>query len=104
MLAAEIADGAREIASLADAVELGLERIGAETGVPFRPRERRPFLPHVTLARARRPGIRVSPREPDIPLDCPCLFDSVVLYRSELRPDGPRYEALERIPLGQPAG
>lgn len=100
VLAAGLGDGAREIAALADGIERELERVGAETGVPFRPRERRPFLPHVTLARARRPGIGVPARGLAVPLDCPCRLDTVALYRSEPGPGGPRYEALELMTLG----
>jgi len=86
--------------ALADGIERELERVGEETGLPFRPRERRPFLPHVTLARAGRPGISVSARELAVPLDCPWSVDTVALYRSDPGSDGPRYEALERMPLG----
>lgn len=99
VIAARLCDGASRIASLADGIELELERVGAETGVRFRPRERRPFLPHITLARAGRPGIRVSARELDIPVDSSCRVDAVVLYRSVLEPAGPRYEALDRMLL-----
>jgi len=59
--------------------------------------EKRPFWPHVTLARVRRgrraemlESVEPPPSEP---------FDSaaVTLYRSTLRPQGALYEPLERL-------
>jgi 2'-5' RNA ligase len=61
--------------------------------------ERRPFWPHVTLARVRRGVSRVDP----IALPPPdAVFDAraVTLYRSRLSPRGASYEALERVELG----
>lgn len=65
--------------------------------------ERRRFTPHVTLARfpksieADRVGrwLETAP-PPEIP---PFTVNAVTLYRSRLRPDGPRYEPLHRFPL-----
>lgn len=61
--------------------------------------ERRPFWPHVTLARVRR-GARV--RLPDAgaaPLSRALVPTALALYRSDLSPRGARYTALERHPL-----
>ena len=60
--------------------------------------EKRPFWPHVTLARAKRGG---SPRRlepPDLPpeLRSPFKAGEVTLYRSTLRPQGAVYEPLAR--------
>lgn len=55
--------------------------------------ERRPFWPHVTLARVKR-GVRAAPLEaPTPPVDA---FEAreVTLYRSTLRPQGALYEPL----------
>jgi RNA 2',3'-cyclic 3'-phosphodiesterase len=58
--------------------------------------EKRPFWPHVTLARAKRGknprGIVVPELTED--LRRPFLADTVTLYRSTLRPQGAVYEAL----------
>jgi RNA 2',3'-cyclic 3'-phosphodiesterase len=66
--------------------------------LPWEP-EKRPFRPHVTVARVRR-GWR--PRVRDLP-DAPhatFAAEAVVLFRSHLGGRGPsRYEALERAEL-----
>jgi 2'-5' RNA ligase len=60
--------------------------------------ERRPFRPHVTVARVRR-GAR--PRTRDLPPAPSASFtgEAVVLYRSHLGGGPARYEALERVAL-----
>ena len=63
--------------------------------------EDRPYLPHVTVARVRRPFPRTPPSLPNAALD-PLAFTAnrVTLFRSRLG-DGPaRYEALETVVLG----
>jgi 2'-5' RNA ligase len=65
--------------------------------------ERRPFWPHVTLARVRGAGRGGGPRVEPIALAPPeATFDArqVTLYRSHLSPRGARYEPLERVELG----
>jgi RNA 2',3'-cyclic 3'-phosphodiesterase len=59
---------------------------------------RRPFTPHVTLARSRREGVRPA-RAAEFELsgralEAPFLFRRCVLYRSELRREGPSYVPL----------
>ena len=76
--------------ALADAVGERLERLGV-----FR-RERRPWLPHVTVLRFKeRAGL--TPEMANI-----CSFRAVrtALYSSTLRPGGAQYEALETAALG----
>jgi 2'-5' RNA ligase len=57
--------------------------------------EKRPFLPHVTVARVRR-GRRVRPGR--LPAPAPLRFraPALVLYRSRPGPGGARYEPLAR--------
>ena len=62
----------------------------AETGL-YR-REKRPFWPHLTLARGRR-GHPAKPLESER-LPAPFAADRVVLFRSILRPQGAVYEPL----------
>ena len=71
-----------------------------EAGGWYRP-EKRPFWPHMTLARVKRGERRVAP-----PADQPAPpgepFDAAVvtLYRSTLRPQGALYEPLMRTVAG----
>jgi RNA 2',3'-cyclic 3'-phosphodiesterase len=63
--------------------------------------EKRPFWPHVTLARVKRGERRVPPLDSGgLPTDA---FDAadVTLYRSHLSPRGARYEALEQLRLAR---
>jgi 2'-5' RNA ligase len=76
--------------SLADGVGEELERLGVYE------RERRPWLPHVTVLRFRRPP-RLEPAAPDLGRFSP---SEVALYHSVLRPTGAQYEVVESIPLG----
>jgi 2'-5' RNA ligase len=67
-----------------------LEQLGA-----YRP-ERRPWLPHVTVARYRtRPR-----RSPELPETGTIVPSDVALYHSVLRPDGAQYVIVEAVVLG----
>ncbi len=59
-------------------------------------RERRPWLPHVTVVRFRRPP-RLRPELPDLGEVSP---SEVALYHSVLRRTGAQYEIRESVPLG----
>jgi RNA 2',3'-cyclic 3'-phosphodiesterase len=65
-----------------------------EAGGWYRP-EKRPFWPHVTLARVKKGERRVAPL-PDAPPppSTPFLAARLTLYRSTLRPQGALYEPL----------
>jgi RNA 2',3'-cyclic 3'-phosphodiesterase len=71
-----------------------------EAGGWYRP-EKRPFWPHITLARVKRGERRVAP-PPDRPPPPAEAFDTAVLtlYRSTLRPQGALYEPLARTVAG----
>jgi 2'-5' RNA ligase len=62
--------------------------------------EKRPFWPHVTVARVRRGSREVAPLAEPPPSE---EFEAseVVVYRSHLSPRGARYEALGRARLGR---
>ena len=75
---------------LAARVSDGLARIGV-----YEP-ERRPWLPHVTVVRFRRPP-RLRPEPPDLGWVSP---SEVALYHSALRRAGAQYEIRESVPLG----
>jgi RNA 2',3'-cyclic 3'-phosphodiesterase len=71
-----------------------------EAGGWYRP-EKRPFWPHITLARVKRGERRVPPppNEPPPPRE-PFQAAVVTLYRSTLRPQGAIYEPLARTVAG----
>jgi 2'-5' RNA ligase len=76
--------------SLALALHERLERLGVYA------RERRPWLPHVTVLRFReRP--RLAPSLPELGAFSP---SDAALYHSVLRSTGAQYEALESFALG----
>lgn len=101
VLAAAAGAGARESTVLAASLERALERVGTETGLPFRPRERRPFSPHITLARADPPGVVLSVAERSTPISASCVIGTVTVYRSELGHGGAHHMALEVLALGR---
>ena len=88
-----------------EALQAGLEQELSEAGF-YKP-EKRPFWPHVTVARvrpeargSRRPAV-VSEPPGAIPkeLSEPRLAVRLVLYRSELKPTGARYVPLAQVEL-----
>jgi RNA 2',3'-cyclic 3'-phosphodiesterase len=68
-----------------------------EAGRWYRP-EKRPFWPHITLARVKRGERRVPPLAGDPPPAAPFTGAELTLYRSTLRPQGAVYEPLARAP------
>lgn len=99
VLWAGVPDVPRPLAGLQRATDLQLSRLGFEL-------EARPFSPHLTLGRVHK---SISPQERErlaavltqtqvgalgiVPVS------EVVLFQSDLRPDGPVYRALARVPL-----
>jgi 2'-5' RNA ligase len=79
------------VLEMQEACERAARAIGFE-------REERPFRAHLTLGRWRERAPR-----PDLPpADLgPARLSTLVLFRSELRPDGARYTPIERFPLGR---
>lgn len=91
LLALDLRDEGGVTTELYGAVAGALEDAGLHE------RERRPFWPHVTLARIRR-GARTPRRVAPVRLAA-FAPEALVLYRSQLSRDGARYSALERVPL-----
>jgi 2'-5' RNA ligase len=85
-----LADSSGRATGLADRVQRGLERLGVYE------RERRPWLPHLTVLRFReRP--RLTPPLPEIG---PFAPSGAAALLSRLHPSGARYEILESCSLG----
>jgi 2'-5' RNA ligase len=88
-------EGGERLSEIAGSVEGAMETLGFS-------REDRPFRSHLTLARSRR-GSRDRANMEDfrgitVPTD-PITVDSLVLFRSQLTPEGPIYTELERFPF-----
>jgi 2'-5' RNA ligase len=83
--------GAEEVSALAAIVEAECAREGLEA-------EKRPYRPHMTLARAREREGAPVPRVnvPELP---PWRAGELVLFRSQLGRSGPVYEPLRSITL-----
>jgi RNA 2',3'-cyclic 3'-phosphodiesterase len=75
---------------LAASVFTGLEALGVYE------REKRPWLPHVTVLRFRSP-LRLDPPVPELGTFGP---SDAAVYHSRLRPSGAQYEVLEHVALG----
>jgi 2'-5' RNA ligase len=84
-----LADPSGRATSLAERVQLGLERLGVYE------RERRRWLPHVTVLRFReRPRL-----DPPLPEMGPFAPSGAAAFLSRLHPSGARYEILESCPI-----
>lgn len=83
-------DEAGRAASLAGDLHERLEKLGVYE------REKRPWLPHLTVLRFRQPP-RLRPELPDLGEVSP---SEAAVYHSLLRRGGAQYEALETVRLG----
>ncbi|MBN1321035.1 MAG: RNA 2',3'-cyclic phosphodiesterase [Thermoleophilia bacterium] len=90
VVALEMADEHGVFGGLFEHVMTGLEMAGVMQ------REKRPFRPHLTIARLRDPG-PVQPRSESA--QSRFAVESVCLYESELRREGAVYTVLERTVL-----
>jgi 2'-5' RNA ligase len=94
LFALDLEDAGERASALQAAVSDALE-----AGGWYRP-EKRPFWPHVTLARVKRGERRVAPLPADpAPPAEPFEARDLTLYRSTLRPQGALYEPLARRTL-----
>jgi 2'-5' RNA ligase len=92
IVAAEFDDPLGRIARLAEHFEEHAEALGIE-------RETRPFRPHVTLIRIKRPGdvsdwLAAAEIEP-----VEAALDEVVLHQSILHPTGSEYRPVSKVRL-----
>jgi 2'-5' RNA ligase len=94
LFALDLEDAGERASALQAAVSDALEAGGWYTP------EKRPFWPHVTLARVKRGERRVAPLPADpAPPAEPFEARDLTLYRSTLRPQGALYEPLARRTL-----
>lgn len=99
VVAAGTAAGSRECAEAASLFEDELEALGREAGRAKRERERRPFSPHVTLARSGRFPARLTEDEAHTALSASCRIERISVYESAADRGGARYAALAAFPL-----
>jgi 2'-5' RNA ligase len=92
LFALDLADEDGRAAAIQSAVSGALEQLGL-----YEP-EKRPFWPHVTLARVRKGG-RVKRLELPGPPGDAWGAEALTLYRSRLSREGARYEPVHRVPL-----
>jgi 2'-5' RNA ligase len=95
VVALDLDDRARVFGGLFERVMGGLETAGVMT------REKRPFRPHLTIARLRMPG-PVQPRSESG--RAPYAIESVCLYKSELSREGARYSVLPPAVFDEKSG
>ena len=77
--------------ALAEGLHERLERLGVYE------RERRPWLPHLTVIR-----FRTRPRlQPPLPELGPVVTSEAAVYMSVLRPSGAQYEVLQSVAVGR---
>lgn len=95
LFALELDDEGGRAGALQGRLSAALERGGW-----YRP-EKRPFWPHITLARVKRRERRVPPLADDpAPPGEPFEVTDVTLYKSTMRPQGSLYEPLARTVAG----
>lgn len=90
--------GIDDPAGASTALQQGLEAGARSLG--FEPEER-PYTPHLTLARLKRPA-PLPPEAEDLSfVDLPAFeLSGITLYCSHLSSKGARYEVVDRFPLG----
>jgi 2'-5' RNA ligase len=93
LFALDLADPSGAASAMQDAAARAL------SSARFYAPEKRPFWPHVTLARLKRGRRAPRVEAPDPPAE-PFEAAIVTLYRSVLQPQGARYEPLHRHTLG----
>jgi 2'-5' RNA ligase len=94
LLALDLADDGGRAGAVQGALEAAL------TEARLYEPEKRPFWPHVTLARVRGRS-RPSEVEAEPPPGAAFRAPGLTLYRSDLHPSGARYVPLERLELGR---
>jgi 2'-5' RNA ligase len=103
-LALGFAEGNSAIAALSKKIEGGLEKITSEGVYEFRPREKRLFTAHLTIARKgsgpmklSKEGLKMSFHPDPNPAG---IIDKIVVFKSELHREGAFYTPLAEFALG----
>lgn len=99
VLALGIEQGKEAIVELATDMEKILTDLGKQKNYPFRPPEKRTFVPHITLARRGSAPLKLSPEERNIPIQAQGTIDTLIVFKSDLGRNGPVYTPLSVYPL-----
>jgi len=99
VLAVGLGDGKDGVTSLAAALEQELLAIKEQAHIAEYKASRRPFTPHITVARAGRNPIRLEPAERQIPLHARGTLAYATLFSSVLQRGGPVYTVQGRFRL-----
>ncbi len=92
VIVVKLSKGAEEIQAIFSEVEEGLEGMRVE-------REKRGFVPHITLGRRRTP--KAFPNGDSLPIEEKgFLVENLVLFKSTLTPGGAIYAPIWKIKLG----
>jgi len=100
ILGLDFAAGGDEIRALAARLRTALFRSSGEAGRQIALPAARQFRPHVTLARAGRFRLLLGADEWATPVEAEGILGSLAVFKSDLRPAGPRYTPLAGFPLG----
>lgn len=99
VLAVGLGEGASPIQNLAAIVEEKLLAVKEAAQLTEYEASRRPFVPHITVARAGSSPIHLEPKERQIPLKARGQIGHVSLYSSLLQRGGPVYTLQGRFHL-----
>jgi 2'-5' RNA ligase len=100
VLALDFAQGGAPISALASRIKGLLYEAEKESSHHYNIERKRKFHPHITLARTGRAPITLFEREWNMTFDLDCTLDTVTVFKSDLRRDGPLYTPLAEIALG----
>ncbi|MDR2509253.1 MAG: RNA 2',3'-cyclic phosphodiesterase [Spirochaetaceae bacterium] len=99
VLALSFQEGGEKIAALAARIERNLVRRAKYEACPFPAREKRPFTPHITIARKRGDCPAFFPAPLLAPGEGGALVERVVIYESRLLRAGAEYTAIAAFTL-----
>jgi 2'-5' RNA ligase len=105
-LALGFLSGGGEMAALAARLETAVAEAGRAETYPFRPAEKRPFTPHITLARSGGVPLRLSPEDRNLLIPAKGRISTMTVFKSEfdVKKGGPRYTALASYTLADIIG
>jgi 2'-5' RNA ligase len=94
VLALGISQGKDRLSALLSYFEQNLAHAAQNENYPFRPPEKRPFTPHITIARKRTTGITITPEERALLINLKDTLKSITIFKSDLCREGPVYTPL----------